>query len=124
MRGRTLSLSFPPFTYWVKRIIIACLVIYFAQVVIGKVAPSLSPYLIYYGALIPQLAVHGFVWQLVTYSLLHGGVWHVLLNMLMLWMFGAQLEQDFGPKKFLEFYLVCVIGAGLTTILVAYSPLP
>ncbi len=124
MRGRTLSLSFPPFTHWVKRIVIACLAIYFLQVVIGAVAPRLGPYLIYYGALIPGLVAHGFIWQLVTYSFLHGGVWHVLLNMLMLWMFGAQLEQDWGPKKFLEFYLFCVIGAGLITMAVAYSPLP
>jgi membrane associated rhomboid family serine protease len=64
------------------------------------------------------------VWQLVSYSLLHEGVWHVLLNMLMLWMFGAQLEQDWGPKKFLEFYVFCVIGAALTTIAVAYLRFP
>lgn len=124
MRGRTLSLSFPPFTYWVKRIVIACLVIYFGQVVLGAVARSLAPYVLY-GALIPEFVVHyGMVWQLVTYAFLHGGVWHVLLNMLMLWMFGAQLEQDWGPKKFLEFYLFCVIGAALTTIAVAYLHLP
>ncbi len=44
--------------------------------------------------------------------------------MLMLWMFGAQEEQDWGPKRFIEFYLFCVAGAGLVTIAVAYSPLP
>jgi membrane associated rhomboid family serine protease len=44
--------------------------------------------------------------------------------MLMLWMFGAQEEMDWGPKKFLEYYLFCVVGAALTTIAVAYSPLP
>jgi membrane associated rhomboid family serine protease len=124
MRGRTLSLSFPPFTYWVKRIVIACFVIFFAQVVLRAVAPGLYPYRLY-GSLIPDLVVHyGMVWQLVSYSLLHEGVWHVLLNMLMLWMFGAQLEQDWGPKKFLEFYVFCVIGAALTTIAVAYLRFP
>jgi membrane associated rhomboid family serine protease len=49
---------------------------------------------------------------------------HILVNMLMLWMFGAQLEEDWGPGRFLEFYLFCVVGAALTTIVVAYSPLP
>jgi membrane associated rhomboid family serine protease len=123
-RGRTLSLSFPPFTHWVKRIIIACVGIYLLQVVLGAVAPGLASDLLTYGALIPVAVLHGWIWQLISYSFLHGGVGHVLINMLMLWMFGAQEEMDWGPKKFLEFYLFCVVGAALTTIAVAYSPIP
>ena len=123
-RGRTLSLSFPPFTPWVKRIIIACIAIYFLQVVLGALAPGAVSYLITFGALIPVAVLHGWIWQLITYSFLHASVMHVLLNMLMLWMFGAQEEMDWGPKKFIEYYLFCVIGAALTTIAVAYSPIP
>jgi membrane associated rhomboid family serine protease len=123
-RGRTLSLSFPPFTYWVKRIVIACVAIYFLQVALGAMAPGLASYLIVFGALIPASVMHGALWQLVTYSFLHGGVGHVLINMLMLWMFGAQEELDWGSKKFLEYYLFCVVGAALVTIAVAYSPIP
>jgi len=122
-RGRTLSLSFPPFTYWIKRIIIACVGIYFLQVVLGAVAPSAAGYLVSFGALIPVAVLHGWIWQIVTYSFLHAGVMHVLINMLMLWMFGAQEEMDWGPKKFLEFYLFCIVGAALTTIAIAYSPI-
>jgi len=122
-RGRTLSLSFPPFTYWVKRIIIACVTIYFLQVVAGAAAPGLATDLLAYGALIPAFVMHGAIWQLVSYSLLHGSVSHVLINMLMLWMFGAQEEMDWGSKKFLEYYLFCVVGAALVTIAVAYSPI-
>jgi membrane associated rhomboid family serine protease len=124
-RGRTLSLSFPPFTPWVKRIIIACASVYLLQALLGMFAPR-AAFLLerYYAGLVPMLVLHGFIWQLVSYSLLHGGVWHLLINMLMLWMFGAQIEQDWGRKKFLEFYLFCTIGAALTTIAVAYSPLP
>jgi membrane associated rhomboid family serine protease len=122
-RGRTLSLSFPPFTYWIKRIIIACVAIYFLQVVLGAVFPGALGYLFSFGALIPSYVLHGFIWQIITYSFLHAGVMHVLINMLMLWMFGAQEELDWGSKKFLEFYLFCVAGAALTTIAVAYSPI-
>ena len=43
------------------------------------------------------------IWQLVTYSFLHGGVMHILFNMLSLWLFGATLEQTWGYRKFLEF---------------------
>jgi len=123
-RGRTLSLSFPPFTPWVKRIIIACVGIYFLQVVLGAFSPTAETYLLIFGALIPRAVLHGWIWQLVTYSLLHASVGHVLINMLMLWMFGAQEEIDWGSKKFLEFYLFCITGAALTTMAVAYSPIP
>ncbi|PYX10694.1 MAG: DUF1751 domain-containing protein [Acidobacteria bacterium] len=124
-RGRTLTLSFPPFTFWVKRIIIASVVIFFLQVLLGAVTPLGKGYFELYAGLVPALVVHyGMVWQLLTYSFLHGSVGHVLINMLMLWMFGAQEEQDWGPKRFIEFYLFCIAGAALVTIAVAYSPLP
>jgi len=123
-RGRTLSLSFPPFTPWVKRIIIACAAIYFLQVILGAVAPATNTYVIHYFGLVPLFVLHGMIWQLVTYSFLHAGLMHLLVNMLTLWMFGSQQEQDWGSKQFLEYYLFCVIGSALTTIAVAYSPLP
>ncbi|HXY02270.1 MAG TPA: rhomboid family intramembrane serine protease, partial [Terriglobales bacterium] len=86
--------------------------------------PSTEYYLRLFFALIPDRVLHGWIWQLVTYSFLHAGVMHVLINMLMLWMFGAQEEMDWGSKKFLEFYLFCIVGAALTTMVVAYSPIP
>ncbi|HEX8817064.1 MAG TPA: rhomboid family intramembrane serine protease [Terriglobales bacterium] len=125
-RGRTLSLSFPPFTYWVKRIIIACVVIYFLEVLLGAMASGLGASMMAYLALVPSFVMHGAIWQLVTYSFLHDphSVSHILINMLMLWMFGAQEEMDWGSRKFLEYYLFCVVGAALVTIAVAYSPIP
>ncbi|HWZ83274.1 MAG TPA: rhomboid family intramembrane serine protease [Terriglobales bacterium] len=121
-RGKTISLSFPPFTPWVKRIVIACAGIYFLEVVMGAVAPrsGFGEFLGEYFRLIPSLVMSGYVWQLVTYSLLHGGLWHLLTNMLTLWMFGSQEEQDWGSRRFIEFYLFCVVGAALVTIAVAY----
>ena len=123
--GRTISLSLPPFAGWVKRIVIACGVVYFLQVALRVMWRPGYNGLMEYGGLVPAYVLHwGMVWQLATYSFLHGGLWHLLINMLMLWMFGAQEEQDWGSKKFLEFYLFCVVGAALTTIAVAYSPIP
>ncbi|HET7206225.1 MAG TPA: rhomboid family intramembrane serine protease [Terriglobales bacterium] len=123
-RGRTLSLSFPPFTRWVKRIILICAGVYLLQVILGAVAPNAVWYLVHYFGLVPLFVAHGMIWQLVTYSFLHAGLMHLLVNMLTLWMFGSQQEQDWGSKQFLEFYFFCVIGSALTTIAVAYSPLP
>ncbi|MCF8379093.1 MAG: rhomboid family intramembrane serine protease [Bacteroidales bacterium] len=58
--------------------------------------------------------------QLVTYMFMHGGVTHILFNMFALWMFGNALENVWGPKRFLIYYMVTGIGAGLLHLLVIY----
>ena len=52
-------------------------------------------------------------WQLLSYAFLHGGFAHIAFNMLALVMFGAPLEYTWGERRFLTYYLVCVVGAGL-----------
>lgn len=59
------------------------------------------------------------VWQLVTYGFLHGGLTHLLFNMFGLYMFGGPLEQVVGPRRFLAYYVVCVVTAALTQLLVS-----
>ena len=58
--------------------------------------------------------------QLLTYMFLHGGIDHILFNMLALWMFGSVLENYWGSKRFLQYYIICGIGAGLLHLLVLY----
>jgi membrane associated rhomboid family serine protease len=58
--------------------------------------------------------------QLVTYMFLHGGWDHILINMFVLWMFGAILENYWGGKRFLIFYMVCGIGAAVCQLAVLY----
>src|SRR5215471_4928581 len=53
------------------------------------------------------------VWQLFTYLFLHGSVMHLVFNMLALWMFGSPLESDWGRQRFLRYYFICGVGAGL-----------
>ena len=60
------------------------------------------------------------VWQLITYQFLHGNFTHLFFNMFALWMFGCVIERVWGPQKFLVYYLVCGIGAGLCQELVQY----
>ncbi|MFP7721966.1 rhomboid family intramembrane serine protease [Lysobacter sp. A3-1-A15] len=57
-------------------------------------------------------------WQLVTYAFLHGDIAHLLFNMLALLMFGAPVEHTWGPKRFLTFYFVCVVGAAVCQLAV------
>ncbi|MBX7153172.1 rhomboid family intramembrane serine protease [bacterium] len=59
----------------------------------------------------------GEIWQLVTYMFLHSDIWHILFNMLAVWMFGKELEMVWGSSKFLRYYFVCGVGAGLTFLL-------
>ena len=59
-------------------------------------------------------------YQFVTYMFMHGSFAHLFFNMFALWMFGNAIENAWGPKRFLIFYLVCGIGAGLTQELVQY----
>lgn len=61
------------------------------------------------------------LWQPFTYLFFHGGIWHVLINMFVLWMFGSELEKFWGKKEFLRFFFITGIGSGLITILFSLS---
>lgn len=58
-------------------------------------------------------------WQLFTYMFMHGGFGHLFFNMFALWMFGMELENVWGSKRFLTYYLLCGVGAGVANLLVA-----
>ena len=62
------------------------------------------------------------IWQLVTYMFLHGGIWHLALNMLVLWMFGIELERLWGTRAFLRYYFISGIGAGFFAFLTFSTP--
>ncbi len=61
------------------------------------------------------------LWQVITYMFMHGSFMHILMNMFMLWMFGMVMENVWGPKKFLLYYIVTGIGAGLCQELAQYA---
>jgi len=87
--------------------------------VITTFAPAVVPYL----GLVPAFVIHQFwLWQAVTYMFLHGGIFHIVFNMLALWMFGAELERIWGTRYFLKFYFVTGVGAGLLTVMFSLLP--
>ena len=61
------------------------------------------------------------IYQLLTYMFMHGGLEHLFFNMFALWMFGSVIERVWGPKKFLFYYIVCGIGAGVAQEVVQYA---
>ena len=122
-RGSTMSLSFPPFTRAVKQLLIANGAIFLLFWLLRAFDPTaaLGDWAYYHLGLAGYAVIHGEIWQLITYSFLHYGILHLLFNMLALWMFGAQLEQDWGYSLFLQFYFFCVVGAALVTVAVSFT---
>ena len=119
--GRTLTLSLPPFTKavkWLVLINVGMLLVITVLKAINREWGALGESAL---SLVPLLVLRGWIFELVTYAFLHTGFWHLAGNLFGLWMFGSQLEVDWGFKKFLEFYFFCVIGAALTTIAVSYT---
>ena len=91
----------------VKYLLIANVAIFFLQQVLPNVLEQ-------WGAYNTRLAVNQFqVWRFGTYMFLHGGVSHILFNMLGVWMFGTQIEALWGQRTFLIYYLVCGLGGSL-----------
>ncbi len=72
--------------------------------------------------LVPQLVWKElYIWQLFTYQFLHGGLFHLLFNMLALWMFGCDLERRWGSRFFTKYYFVSAVGGGILNALLIPS---
>jgi membrane associated rhomboid family serine protease len=116
---RTQQFSFGPgrVTPAVKFLLIANTAVFVLQTAVGM---GLDYRLEIYFGLVPALVLQEFyLWQLFTYQFLHGGLLHLLFNMLAVWMFGCDLEGRWGSSFFLRYYFVSVIGGGiLNTIFV------
>jgi len=112
---------FPPV---IKNLLIINVAVFFVQMLGGQIAVgnglSLENIIIKYFALIPIDGLGNefirwsfYPWQLITYQFLHGGFGHIFFNMFALWMFGMEIENSWGSKKFLYYYLLSGVGAGL-----------
>lgn len=107
----------PSITEWVKILIIVNVAAFVVQLIAG------------YGftrtfALVPAQAVAGLrLWQFVTYMFLHGGPFHLLFNMFILWMFGSEMERTWGSETFIRYYFFTGVGAGVLAWITAPSSL-
>lgn len=109
--GGGMQIAVPPVTPMVKNLLIVLAAAFLVQTLLvktgfGSVVAWLSLY--------PPAVVSYFaLWQLVTYALLHGGVWHLAMNCLGLWMLGGDVERFLGSRGFLKYFVICVFGGGL-----------
>lgn len=95
-----------------KNLLIVNVVIFLLSFIMGKAAGIDNPLADIFG-LHFFMASDFRLWQLVTYMFMHGGWEHIIFNMFALWMFGCVVERVWGAKKFLFYYIVCGVGAGL-----------
>ena len=104
-----------PLTPAIKMIVAANVVVFLVD--------SIVPAMTFAFGLRPADVVEGLrIWQPFTYMFLHGGIFHILFNMLALWMFGVELERMWGSRYFTKFYFVAGVGAALTTLLLSFTP--
>jgi membrane associated rhomboid family serine protease len=104
----------------VKTLLIATIVVYIFQIL-----PFPGNLFVQFGSLIPNQTFGDFqLWRLFTYMFLHDTAlpFHILFNMLMLWMFGVEVENLWGARRFMIFYLICGAGSGLFSILHLFNP--
>ena len=114
------QIYWPPFSKTIKNIVIITVICFLAQQILPLFLNF--PFTAILG-LSPILFIEKFfIWQIVTYMFLHGGILHLLFNMFAFWMFGGELEKYWGAKRFIVFYFLAGAFSGLLSVLTYYSP--
>jgi membrane associated rhomboid family serine protease len=103
-----------PFRYRYDNTVLFLIGINVLIFIMQQINPRISSYL----AMNPLAVMHCSYWQFITYMFAHGGISHLLFNMLALFLFGAQVEQRMGSKEFLLYYLATGILAGVLSFVI------
>ncbi len=103
----------PKMTPVVKYFMYACGGMYMAQNIFPALVPVFS--------LVPTRFFSGWIWQLVSFNFLHANLMHLMMNMLMIWMFGGELEEKLGRRRFILLLVVSGMGAGFCQALAMAS---
>jgi len=114
-RGITFGMPKPPRA--VKVLLLINVVVFVVQIFMDNSTPRFR-----FGLLSTWFGVtlEGFwqLWRYVTFQFLHGGFWHILLNMLGVYILGSPLEREWGTRRFVTFYLLCGVVSGVTYVVV------
>src|ERR1700719_4034193 len=102
----------------IRNLVLACVGVFLIQTLLELFNTTGYRLMIREFGLVPLLVTHGLrIWQPVTYIFLHGGLWHILLNMLFLWMFGVDLERAWGSHRLYTYFFLTGIGAACINVL-------
>ncbi len=114
--GSSISFGPGPLSFALKILIGVNVAVFLIQLFVPSLTWTLG--------LMPAAVTERFqVWQLGTYLFLHAGLFHILFNMLALWMFGTELERIWGTRYFVKYYLLTGIGAAVLTVLFSLLPI-
>jgi membrane associated rhomboid family serine protease len=100
----------PPIPPVTKALMIICTAVFCVQLFI--------PVIDFFFALWPLGSGRFMPWQVITYAFMHGGIGHLFFNMLGLWMFGSELEQLWGQRRYLQFLLAGVLAAAAAQLII------
>jgi membrane associated rhomboid family serine protease len=117
-RSTASTLSFPPFRGTTRRLILANLIAYFVLLLIGVMSPQGADKLGGLLAFLPGAFVHGYLWQPLTYSLIHPSLWGTLFELLSLWFLSGFLENFHKPSWVLALYASAVLGTALAAVVI------
>ena len=118
--------SFQVLPVIIKNLIIINVLVFLAQQTFGNGGIVIGESSTQFGFISDTFALHHILsplfkpWQLITHMFMHAGFGHLFFNMFALWMFGSVLENLWGPKRFLIFYLICGLGAAVLHIASMY----
>ncbi len=105
-----MRINFPKVTPVVKWLLIINIVVF----LVGFIIPQLGRLFLAWFSVWPKnFGTTLQLWRLITYQFLHGGLWHIFINMIVLFFFGSMLEGFWGDRKFLTFYLICGAMGGI-----------
>lgn len=94
---------------------------FFLLLILGAIARPVAGEITASLALLPSAVLHGWIWQLVTYSFIHAGILGTAFELLSLWFLGSFLEANHGPRWLAEVYFMSVLGAGLAAVALYFA---
>jgi membrane associated rhomboid family serine protease len=116
------TLALPAFRGVTRQIILVCVVAFFVFWMLASFVPGAGTWLVVHLTLEPALALHGWVWQWLTYAFFPSDLTGELLALLSLWFFGAALEDQLGSRWLREFFFLSTVGGGvLASVFAAVS---
>jgi len=115
--SRSRMYTIPKTPKLIKYLIYSNVTVYIASLILTAAGINITTLL----GIVPFLVLKKyFVWQFISYMFMHGSVFHLLVNMLMLWMLGTELYTIWGTWFFIKYYFICGIGAGVAVVFLSF----
>ena len=114
-------MGFPRFHGAVRNLILVNTAVFIVLLLLSAFARNQAQWVVDLGALSPEAIRHGWIWQFLTYGFLHVDPFNFLLSMLGIYFIGSAVEAQTGPRRFIELYLVSLVGAGIIGFLLSLT---